>query len=94
MDWDTYVADVDAPDTRSALKFTADTIFATMMAHGPKGIDFSHLTQANGKHLALALRCSSTWKDQIPSWEPALKLAAKALTEQGHDPNDALFGMI
>lgn len=94
MDWDTYVADPDAPDSRSALKFTADTIFATLLSHGPSGVDFSHLTQANGKHLALALRCSSSWKDKIPSWDLGLELAKQALTEQGHDPNDALFGMI
>lgn len=94
--WRKYVCDVAASADVDALTETAEAVLDSIQAHGPalfnlKGL---HAVAVNGEHLATVLRTSFTWRDQVPGWHEALRVAEVALTQAGVDPEDALFGLI
>jgi hypothetical protein len=93
--WEKYVIDPHAPTDAKTLQFTADyTLDAVFSKAENIDLSFLELNKVNGEHLALVLRCISSWKDFIPSWDYGLELARKTLIQENKDPNDVLFGLI
>lgn len=95
--WQKHVCDVTASTDVDVLTETSEAVLETIQAHGPAGFNLQGLPSAaviNGEHLATALRTSFTWRDQVPGWHGALRVAERALKQAGLDPEDVLFGMI
>jgi hypothetical protein len=97
VDWRTYVLDPHASVDRVCLQKTADAAFITLEAKGLKGFDeLSNLMpeKVNGEHLAMLVRCLSSWRGHLPGWRHAVDVAKRALQAESKDPTDVLFGII
>jgi hypothetical protein len=93
--WRRFVCDPLAPSDKMSLKITAKAVFDALSTEGPSSIDLRQVraTEVSGKHLAILLRCTSTWRSDVPGWADALEAARKALALEGRDPQGALFGL-
>lgn len=67
-----------------------------LLLNGVSNVDLSGLVpeDINCEHLALVLRMTSTFKDNIEGWHDALEVAQTAATIASIDPTDVLFGLI
>ena len=94
--WQKYVFDPHAPTDVDSLTETVEAALDRLAAYGLDGMNFHGMDPNNvqGEHLAAVLRATSTWKESLPGWRSALKVAELALVREGVDPKDALFGMI
>lgn len=63
---------------------------------GPEALSLRGLKSASVQceHLAALLPATSTWRDTIPGWHEALKVAETAVAAASLDPQDVLFGMV
>lgn len=79
-----------------ALTITSETVLDAIGEFGPFVIKLDNLQahSVQGEHLATVLRTSYYWRTQILGWEDALEVAKIALTNEGIDPADALYGMV
>lgn len=82
-------------DDVDSLTITAETALEAVLEFGPAIIPTNDLNgiQVQGEQLATLLRATFLWRDEIPGWNHALGVAKLKLTEQGIDPDDALYGM-
>jgi hypothetical protein len=96
ISWDIYLRRVDAPTDVDAISETAERIMLALSKFGPGKIDLRNLDadSVQGEHLAVILRVLYWCRDKVPGWGEALEVAKNALTKQGHDFKDALFGLI
>jgi hypothetical protein len=94
--WRKHVCQSFASTDIDALTETAEAVFDFMAEAGPAHLNLSNLTpdHVQGEHLAMLLRTSLTWREQIPGWQKALQVARLALEREGVDPEEALFGLI
>lgn len=94
--WRKLVSDKYAPTDAASLQKTADNAFAAIRASGPSAIDLALLEEGevSGEHLAMLLRCISSWERSLPGWARAIEIAKRALVAEGKDAEDALYGML
>ncbi|WP_339435750.1 hypothetical protein [Pseudomonas sp. EL_65y_Pfl1_R32] len=79
-----------------ALTITSEAVLDAIGEFGPAIVRFEELTasRVQGEHLATMLRTSYVWRNEIPGWTEALEIAREALSNEGIDPADALYGMV
>lgn len=79
-----------------ALTDTLSSLFDDMDVVGIGSINLSNLnaTEVNPEHLAAILRATSSMSFSVLGWSDALDVATKALSLNGYDPSDALYGLI
>lgn len=94
--WRKHVCDTDASPDVDSLTETAEAVMTLVAEHGPARLNLQGFTAAavQGEHLATLLRASFSWRDQVPGWHGALRVAEIALKRASLDPEDALFGLI
>ena len=78
------------------LAFTCEMALQQVVEHGPQSLDFTGLLPraVHPEHLAMALRCLSHWRDDVPGWHAAVEVCAEACPLRGLDPADVLFGLL
>ena len=93
--WRKNVLDLGAATDVDALTETVESVLDVVAEFGPGFLVFRNLSPSNVQveHLAAALRASSSWKDEIASWDDALQVAKAAADLSNIDPGDVLFGM-
>jgi hypothetical protein len=94
--WRRQVFDPMAPNHVDALTETVEATLDYIAEFGPQTLDLQGVQNnfVHAEHLAAVLRASSTWSDQVPGWNDALRAAVAAVKSSGQDPKDVLFGMV
>lgn len=95
-EWRKLIIKKDAATDTVTLQLTADRAFSAIHLGGPASIDLLLLQdgEVNGEHLAMLLRCIAVWHNEMPGWDRAIAIAKSALTIEGKDAEDALFGIL
>ncbi|MDG0065848.1 hypothetical protein MMB92_17950 [Burkholderia sp. IO2] len=94
--WQRLVFDPSASVDVDDLSETVGAVYEAIDTFGPSVVSFEHIEAAavQGEHLAVALRATSPWRDEIAGWHAALQTARMALENSGVPPEDALYGLI
>ncbi|MBR8414753.1 hypothetical protein [Burkholderia cenocepacia] len=94
--WQRLVFDPSASVDVDDLSETVASVYEAIDTFGPSVISFEHVEAAavQGEHLAVALRATSPWRDEIAGWRAALQSARVALENSGVPPEDALYGLL
>jgi hypothetical protein len=94
--WQVHLSNSKSSTNIDSITETIDGVFDAIEKFGPAVIELRHLKseQIEPEHLAAILRATATIHDQIPGWTSALEVAKRTFESLGHDPSDALFGLI
>jgi len=70
--------------------------YRSLMSFGPRGIDLRGLNvySVNSMHLAAILRCTHSWRGEVPGWREALAVACQALERSGLSVEDAVGDLL
>lgn len=93
--WRKHIDNQRASTDIEALTETVELIFTVLKVEGPSVISFKGFdeTKVNPEHLSTALRCTSSFKDEIDGWDEAFRVACYACKNAGIDPSDSLYGL-
>lgn len=76
------------------LATTADRAIDFIESHGAHLLDLTGLSEsAHPEHLALLLRASSSWKNEVAGWGQALELVRTKAPMYGLAASEVLFGL-
>ena len=94
--WKEIVQDSLVEADLLTLYLTSDLLIKAIHHYGVKEITFTDLDINNVQVelLAMALRTTSKWKDDITGWHTALEQAKIICKSKEMDPTDILFGLI
>ena len=94
--WQVHLHNNESSTTVDSIAETIDGVFDAIEKFGPAVIELRNLEpgKIEPEHLAAILRATATIHDQIPGWASALDIAKRSFQSLGHDPSDALFGLI
>ena len=92
----TLITNPQARSDVDALTETATRVLDFVDEHGVDALSFSGLKpqEIHPEHLAVALRVTSRFKDEVEGWGEALGVAREAAVLANIDPEDVLYGMI
>jgi hypothetical protein len=94
--WSETLLNPQAETDVDSLTATAESVLDVLSTAGARALDLRGLRpeHVQPEHLAMALRVTSRWKDEVPGWHDALSVAEVAARQNGDDPRDILFGLI
>ena len=89
--WRAGLFDLNGAHNADGLTPTVMGAYGSLMSFGPRGVDLRGLNvdSVNGMHLAAILRCTHSWRGEVPGWREALAVACQALERSGLSVEDA-----
>ena len=93
--WRSRVLETELPSDVDSLSVTIEAVLTCVSEYGLDAIALDGFAEdtVQPEHFAAMLRAVSTWRDRLPGWSNALRLAERAGARAGLDVEDLLFGM-